>query len=86
MNMNTVTNYSYDKKSNLGHITINGHHFPLWRHFIGYKEDLITPIKRYFVIVSNIHNMSNRFQIESAQIKGLISKIKRHPYKLVKGC
>ena len=82
--MNTVTDWQYDKKSNLGHITINNRRFNLWRKRIGYRKNLTTPIYHYFVQVANDWNMSNVFKIESAQVRGLISKIEKHPYKLVK--
>lgn len=82
--MNTVTGYNYDKKSNLGYIEINNVRFGLYRAFKGYRENLITPIYVYQIQAANDWNMSNQFTIESAQIRGLISKIKKHPYKLVK--
>ena len=80
---NTVT--EYDTNQNPAYITINGKRFGLWQETIGYRDEQQTrPITRWFVQVSNDWNMSNRFEIESAQIRGLISKIEKHPYKLVK--
>lgn len=84
MKMNTITNWQYDKKSNLGHITVNNYRVSLSRECVGYKANLETPIFRYRVRVANDWNMSSLFILESAQIRGLISKIKRHPYRLVR--
>lgn len=81
--MNTVTDWQYDKKSNLGYITINSRQFALYRECVGYRADLTRPVFQYFVRVANDWNMSNIFKIESAQVRGLISKIEKHPYKLV---
>jgi hypothetical protein len=81
--MNQVTDWRYDKESNLGHITINNRQFALYRECVGYRKNLTTPIYHYFVQVANDWNMSNRFTIESAQMRGLISKIEKHSYKLV---
>lgn len=82
--MNTVTDWHYDK--NLGYIEIDNKRFSLYRKCIGYRgKNHETPINRYFVRVANDWNQSNVFEIESAQIRGLISKIQKHPYRLVKG-
>lgn len=82
--MNKVESWHYDKASNLGNIVINGVTFPLWRQCVGYKADLETPIMRYQTQVANDWNMSDKFIIESTQIRGLISKIEKHPHRLVR--
>ena len=66
--MNTVTDWQYDRESNLGYITVNGHRIALARKCTSYKNDLETPVYHYQVQVANDWNMSNVFTIESAQI------------------
>lgn len=66
-------------------IEINGHRFSLWRVCIGYTGRNLERRKMVWQVqVANDWNMTNRFFMQSAQIRGLVSKIEGHQYKLVR--
>jgi hypothetical protein len=80
---NTITDHYYDKANRYGQIVANGYSFPVAPQVIGYSDDGFTPKEHLAVTVANDWNMSNQFQIVAATMKGLLSKINRHPHRLV---
>lgn len=81
---NQIGRHYYDKRSNLGGVDINGAFFPIHKIHKGYKADLETSIYAYIIEVANNYNQSAPFKIEAKTFRGLIGKVKRHKYKLVK--
>ena len=83
--MNTVGDFWFDKKSNLGNIEINNKPFQILHIDVDkWDEKNFRPHRHYAVRVANDFNVSNKFTISVKTLKGLVGKIKRHPYKLVK--
>ncbi len=84
--MNAITSHYYDKKNDYGRIVVNGYSVAVGRSTVGYKDDGFTPIRHYSAQVANDWNVSNRFEITAATMRGVLGKIKRHPHKLVSNC
>ena len=64
---------------------INGHGIGIGESTIGYRPDGFTPITHLIITVAYDYNMTNRFTIHAATLKGLLGEIRRHKSnKLVK--
>jgi len=81
--MNRVGKISTDQEPMF--IEINGQRFGLWHVCVGYTGKNLERRKMVWqVAVANDWNMSNRFFIQSVQLRGLVSKIEGHHYRLVR--
>lgn len=68
-----------------GIIEINGQRFPIFNRTIGYKQDRdMTPILELFIQANWHHNPTHRETIRAKTLRGLLSKINKHKYKLVR--
>jgi hypothetical protein len=87
--MNTVTHEGYINAANTSTdaiLCVNGKYVSAYTRCIGYKAPRYeTPVKVWQCSgLANEWNESNRLTFEAKTLKGLISKLAKHPYKLVK--
>lgn len=78
---------SYNLINNPPFIIINNKRFWMYRIFVGYRDEdgqKVRPIYHWSLPVCDESNCSDVFEIGSVQIRGLISKIQKHPYVLAR--
>lgn len=64
-------------------LEINRKRYGVNNRTVGYRGPQAKPILEYFIQAANDWNPSNRIEISARTLKGLLSKIKKHKYKLV---
>ena len=79
--MNIVTLEYFDEKNGYGNLTVNGKRAAIGKGFLG-KYRGFNPVYEYAVTLANDWNMSAPIHFHAKTLKSLMSKIRKHPYRL----
>jgi hypothetical protein len=71
-----------DKKYRQGRLIVNEEYIAI--NFVSVLQENFTCKDEYSAVLANDWNMSNPLTFQAKTVKGLVGKIKRHRYNLVK--